>query len=124
VVSVASNLACVGLAVEEPSAFGDLVMEVAGDTAVIGRVGRSTLRRWEDPSGARLVLAMVGNEIVGALPSYASTTAVSLTGVAAANEDVVIAAVVDEDGEQLTSAAFEISWPGAATRDENRVGSG
>jgi hypothetical protein len=105
---VASNLACVGLAVEGQSAFGDLVLEAVNDTAVIGRIGDSTLRRWEDPSGARLLFTLVGSDIVGFLPSYASETQVNFSGVTAANEDIVTAAVVDEDGEQLTSAALEL----------------
>lgn len=105
---MASNLACVGLAVDEQAAFGDLVMQAVQDTAVIGRAGRSSLHRWEDSSGARLVLVTEQSEIVGALPSYDSGAEVNLTAVTAANEDVVTAAVVDGDGEQLTSAAFEL----------------
>ncbi len=64
--------------------------------------------RWQDPSGARLVLAMRGNEVLDVLPSYAGTPGARLGNVWSANEEVTVADVLDQDGEQVTMLALEL----------------
>ena len=72
-----------------------------------GVVDTLELLRWQDASGARLVFGVANGDLIDFLPSFASTASVRLRDLRRANADVVVAAVVDDDGEQLTSLAFE-----------------
>jgi hypothetical protein len=63
--------------------------------------------RWQDPSGAALVLGRRSNDFVDLLPTYASTSGGIVAGCRLINDSVATAALVDSDGEQLTSMAFE-----------------
>jgi hypothetical protein len=64
--------------------------------------------RWEDPSGARLILGVTDTDVPDLLPSFAGPVQARLANIRIVNDDVVVAAVVDETGEQLTSAALEV----------------
>lgn len=72
---------------------------------VIGESGGITVRRWTDPSGVRLVLALRGRELLELLPSFAGVPGVNLTGLRRVNDEMVVADVVDDDGEQTTMLA-------------------
>jgi hypothetical protein len=105
---MASNLACVGLAVANEAELSALIRAVRPNAFGFGHVAGVELLRWEDPSGARLVLGLRDGQVVSLLPSFGSGHTTRLAGVRRANDDVAIAAVVDEDGEQLTSLALEL----------------
>ncbi len=67
-----------------------------------------TVLRWQDLSGARLVMGVRDGKLLDLLPSFAGTPGVRLASIRAANDDVAIADVVDEQGEQLTMLALEL----------------
>jgi hypothetical protein len=105
---VASNLSCVGLGVADASELDSLVDRVLPRAVEIGRLGDLRVLRWEDPSGARLVLGVSSGALNDLLPTFAGVPRTALRGLTMANHDVAVAAVVDDTGEQLTSAAIEI----------------
>lgn len=104
---MASNLECIGMAASSREAFSELAASARSRAIAFGRVGDVTLLRWEDPSGARLILGEVNGDVIEFLPSFASERTTRLARLRAANDEVAIAAVVAADGEQLTSVAFE-----------------
>lgn len=105
---MASNLDCVGLGVGDPAGLGRLVDMAVRYAEHLGELAGVSVLRWQDPSGARLVLGMRGTEVVDLLPSYAGAPGARLANVHAVNDDVVIADVLDEDGEQVTMLAAEL----------------
>jgi hypothetical protein len=105
---VASNLECVGLGVADRNGLHRLVNRALADARQMGTAGSVTVLRWEDPSGARLVIGMRDREILEYLPSFAGEPGARLGGVRMANDEVAIADVVDEDGEQATMIAVEL----------------
>jgi hypothetical protein len=105
---VTSNLACVGLAVADHDALHPLIDSALRTAELIGRRGACELYRWQDPSGARLVITVEDRTVVGFLPSFASRPGARLVEVRAVNEDVVVADVLDEAGEQVTRLAAEL----------------
>ena len=105
---MASNLSCVGLGVHDADELSSLVDHVLPRSVELGRVGDLRVLRWEDPSGARLVLGVTGTEVPDLLPSFAGVPRTQLQGLKLVSDEVAIAAVVDDDGEQLTSAAIEV----------------
>jgi hypothetical protein len=79
-----------------------------GDRGTISELfGDVRVERWQDDSGAALVLGWRSGELVDLLPAYAATAGGSLSECYLINESVAPAAVVDPDGEQLTAMAFE-----------------
>jgi len=65
------------------------------------------LLRWEDPSGARMVLGISNGQVVDFLPSFAAPPRTALAQIRRANQDVALADVLDaENGDQLTALAF------------------
>ncbi|MCU1428670.1 MAG: hypothetical protein JWL83_2670 [Actinomycetia bacterium] len=105
---MSSNLACIGLAVDDDSALNALVSAVLPRGVLVGRADGIDVVRWEDPSGARLVFALKDKRVIDFLPSLSSRPGARLASVRASNASVATAAVVDEDGEQLTSVAVEL----------------
>lgn len=105
---MASNLACVGLAAACQAELSALVDAVLPSAVRLGQGAGVELLRWEDPSGARLVFVVDDGQVVSFLPSFASAASTRLAHVNRLNADVAIAAVVDDEGEQLTSVAFEL----------------
>jgi hypothetical protein len=105
---VSSTLACVGLAVKNQDELQSLLERIGPRAQELGRVGRLRVLRWQDPSGARLVLGVTDADVPDLLPSFAGSIHARLADLRMVNDDVVVAAVVDETGEQLTSAAFEV----------------
>lgn len=104
---MASNLGCVGLAVEDSAALSDLVALASRTARSLGTFDGVEVMRWQDPSGAALVLGRQSNDFVDLLPTYSSTSGGIVAGCKLINNSVATAAVVDAEGEQLTSMAFE-----------------
>ncbi len=104
---VASNLECVGLALDGRADVQRLIDDALAGADVLGRSGDLTVHRWQDPSGARLVVATKGRQVVEFLPSYAGTPGPVLANVRNANDDVTVADVVDDDGEKIGAFAAE-----------------
>jgi hypothetical protein len=105
---VASNLACVGLAVDDEAALETLLRDVEPDSRSLGQVGGVKVRRWEDPSGARLVYSMRRGEITEFLPSFAARPGARLGEIRFVSDEVAAATIVDEDGEQVTGMTIEL----------------
>lgn len=105
---MASNLACVGLAVSDEAELDRLARALIPKATRLGHVGMTEVARWEDPSGARLCFTLEKGRLVSLLPSFASDSVTRLARVTRANADVVTAAVVDGDDQQLTSVSFEL----------------
>jgi hypothetical protein len=109
---LSSDLACVGLGVGTEKEFDDLVRDVGPAATSVGRSGRVEVVRWQDPGGARLVFRMRGGVAESFVPSFAGSPGVRLGTLQRLNDDVWSAAVADESGDQLTSAAFELEEGG------------
>lgn len=105
---MSSTLACAGLPVTDEQQLGALLDRIMPEAQLLGRTGRNSVVRWEDPSGARLVLEVGQDGVVDLLPSFRSSTTVLLGDLRAVSQDVAIAALLDEHGEQLTSASLEL----------------
>ena len=105
---MASNLGCVGLGVDNQEDFSRLVGKALPDSVSLGMVDGIDVRRWEDPSGSRLVLGLQGKDVADLLPSFAAPVGANLAGVRPLTGEVAIADVVDDDGETLTRMAFEL----------------
>lgn len=104
---MASNLGCVGLAVADGAELGALVAAVLPDSALLGRAGDIEVRRWEDPSGARLVLGLRHGEVEDLLPSFASATGGDLQGLGF-DGDLARAGVVEASGTVVTQMSLHL----------------
>ena len=113
---MSSNLACVGLAVDDIDQLNDLVRSVLPASRILGRSGSLEVVRWEDPGGSRLVLRLRNGQVEAFLPSFAGSVGVRLAGLVPIHEDVWAASVVDDEGEQQTSIAVEIEQHGLFAR--------
>lgn len=105
---MASNFQCIGLDPEDEAAFDRLVQQLIAGATPVGSAGDLRVLRWEDPSGARVVFGLRGNEIHDLLPSFAAEPGVRFAGLTRLNDDVLSGEVVDEDGDQLTAMAVEV----------------
>jgi hypothetical protein len=105
---VTSNLDCVGLGVDSRAGLERLVDAALEDADLLGTVAGVKVLRWQDPSGARMVFGVRGKDVLTMLPSYAGMTGARLANVRAVNDDVAVADVLDEDGEQATMLALEL----------------
>jgi hypothetical protein len=105
---VASNLACVGLAVADDDELQRLISRTVRRSRLIGRRGGVAVRRWEDPSGARLVFGMRFGSVLEVLPSFATPRTVSLGAITDVDDEVSAATVLDGQGQPLAAVAFEL----------------
>jgi hypothetical protein len=105
---MASNLACVGLGLSRASDLGRLLESVLPRSSSLGSPGGVDVRRWEDPSGARLVFRIREGKLVDLLPSCAGEAGGRLAAVRPLTDDVSEADVVDGEGETVTRLAFEL----------------
>jgi hypothetical protein len=101
-------LDCVGLGVADPAELEQLVSAALKDAERMGEAGGIAVLGWQDPSGARMVMATRGNKVLDLLPSYAGTPGARLANVHAVNKEVAVADVLDDDGEQVAMLAVEL----------------
>jgi len=102
-----SNLGCVGLAIGSQHEFEQLVESALASAEVIGRNGGVEVRRWQDESGARLIVATEGRRIVSVLPSFAGEPGPMISARVVAPV-LSFADVLDDEGEQLTALAVAL----------------
>jgi hypothetical protein len=103
---VTSALACVGLAVSDETGLQQLVTRAhraAGQTGVFDGVH---VGRWEDDSGAALVLGWRSGELLDFIPAYTAGSGGLLADCRLVNDGVAFAKVVDTSGQQLTAMTF------------------
>jgi hypothetical protein len=114
---VASNLACIGLGIEDEAGLVELLTRVQPDAIRLGTADGVDVFRWEDASGARLVFAIRGQELVEFVPSFAGRPGVNIGNLRALNHAIVAADITDDDGEQTSAIVFEVERRGAAVGD-------
>jgi hypothetical protein len=103
-----SNMSCVGLRVgEDPAEIGKLLASPS-PVEMLGEWRGTRLARWQDESGARLVISYNYRDGVDFLPSFAAASGARLAQVAQLTDDLATADVVDADGDQLTAMTFEL----------------
>jgi len=85
---MASNLACVGLAVADDVGLSELVEQVLAQAVILGEASGIVVRRWEDSSGSRLLFGMHGTEVVDLLPSFAAARGARLGSVTFLSDEV------------------------------------
>src|SRR5262249_56974330 len=69
---VSSDLACVGRAVADSRELAHLVEQASATAQAVGTFDGVRVTRWQDPSGAALVLGWRAGEVADLLPTYAS----------------------------------------------------
>jgi hypothetical protein len=84
-----------------------MVRQVVPRSHKVGSVDGVDIVRWEDPSGARLVLGLRGGDVRDLVPSFAATPGARLASIKFVSDEIATAAVVDEEGEQVTGLALE-----------------
>ena len=104
---MASNLACVGLGVADVRDLSNLVRQASTTARPAGTFDGVEVTRWQDPSGAALVLGWRDGDVTDLLPTYASGVGGRLAGCHLVNGSVASAEVIDGDGQQLTALTFE-----------------
>ncbi|GIE84939.1 hypothetical protein [Actinoplanes regularis] len=100
-----SNFECVGLGGLDRAAFNRLLSPIMAESVLLGERDGLTVRRWTDPSGVRLVLTLRGGKLQEILPSFAGTPGARLRAARRVNDEMIVADVLDEEGEQVTMLA-------------------
>ncbi len=104
---MASNLACLGLAVADTTELAHLISSAHRSAHEVGVFDGVQVERWQDGSGAVLILEWQSGEYLDLIPAYAATSGGLLADCHLINESVAAADVVDAEGEQLTAMAFD-----------------
>ena len=104
---MASNLACVGLGVADVRDLSNLVRQASATARPAGTFDGVEVTRWQDPSGAALVLGWRDGDVADLLPTYASAVGGRVASCRLVNGSVAAAAVVDGEGQQLAGLTFE-----------------
>ncbi|MGN6325045.1 hypothetical protein [Pseudolysinimonas sp.] len=113
---MASNFSCIGLPIGDEQELLSTVRQMKSLAHPMGHVEGVDVFRWEDSSGARVIMGFRGDELEDLLPSFAGDPGIRLSNCRPLNADVVAATVVDSDGEQTTSIAFELEQRRALRR--------
>ena len=103
-----SKLGCIGLAVDTGDQLDRLVAAVLPAADSLGRNGDLEVFRWQDPSGARLIIGIEDGERVDLLASFAGASGPVLAHLRPVAAEVTAADVVDRDGDQLARIAVEL----------------
>src|ERR1700761_4010268 len=105
---MASHLGCIGLGTGGEQDFERLAAE-AGKAAQQQEVVRGVrVRRWEDGSGAAVVLGWRGGQLISFMPAFAATSEVRLANCHPVREPVTVADVQEPDGTPITALAAEL----------------
>jgi hypothetical protein len=119
---MASNLDCLGLGVDSPEAFADLVERIVPLAALVG-IGDDgvELLRWEDPSGARLLLTRGKRGITRVTPSYAGERVVQLGDIHRESDEAAVADVLERQYDTKAGYTTDADERGLATEDGHTV---
>ena len=104
---MSSALACVGLSVSDEAGLGWLVTSAHRAVRETGVFNGVHVGRWQDDSGAALILGWRSGELLDFIPAYTATSGGLLSDCHLINESVAAAVVVDAGGQQVTAMAFE-----------------
>jgi len=112
-----STLATIGLGTGSEDDFRRLVMEASKRAQQNDTVGNVRVQRWEDESGAAIVLAWRAGkpnspqrspQLVGFIPAFAAMSEVRLTQCHPVREPITVANILDGDGEHVTALAADL----------------
>jgi hypothetical protein len=103
-----SNLACIGLGVPDERALGPLLDLVVAESDVVGSADGLLTRQRTDASGSRLSVFLRGRVVEDLVPSFAGSPGAHLTEVSLVAPGVVMADVVDQDGETCTRLTCDL----------------
>ena len=105
---MATHLGCIGLGTGGEQDFQRLVAEASKEAQQQEVVRDVPVRRWEDGSGAAVVLGWRGGQLISFMPSFAAASEVRLANCHPVREPVTIAEVQERDGTPITALAAEI----------------
>jgi hypothetical protein len=105
---MATHLGCIGLGTGGEQDFQRLVAEASKEAQQQEVVRDVRVRRWEDGSGAAVVLGWRGGQLISFMPSFAAASEVRLANCHPVREPVTIAEVQKRDGTPITALAAEI----------------
>ena len=112
-----STLATIGLGTGSEDDFRRLVLEASKRAQHHDTIGNVRVQRWEDESGAAIVLAWRAGrrdspqpspQLISFLPAFAALSEVRLTQCHPVREPITVANVVDADGAHLTALAADL----------------
>jgi hypothetical protein len=102
-----SPAACIGLDVNDETELDTLISSVLPRASLLGEVDGLRVVRWEDQSGARLVLGLADGELKDLLLSFAAPAETWLDNISLVSDKVATADVVD-DPDHGFSIALEL----------------
>jgi hypothetical protein len=105
---VASNFACIGFPAERVEDLVPVVEMALPASRWLGRHAGVDVRRWEDPSGARLVMMLRGRTVEGLLPSFAGTPGVGIGNVSRASNGTCMADVAGNGESPMMRLSLEL----------------
>lgn len=116
-----STLATIGLGTGSEDDFRRLVLEASKRAQHHDTIRNVRVQRWEDESGAAIVLAWRGGrqnsrpsspqqspQLISFLPAFAALSEVRLTQCHPVREPITVANVVDADGAHITALAADL----------------
>jgi hypothetical protein len=105
---VATHLACIGLGTGGEQDFQRLVVQANKDAQHQEVIRGVRVRRWEDGSGAAVVLGWRAGQLISFMPALAATSQVRLANCHPVREPVTVADVLDADGAPVNALAAEL----------------
>jgi hypothetical protein len=105
---MASHLGCIGLGTGSEQEFERLVAQATKEAQQQEVVRGVRVRRWEDGSGAAVVLGWRGGQLISFVPAFAATSEVRLANCHPVREPVVVSDVQERDGTPITALAAEL----------------
>jgi hypothetical protein len=105
---MSTHLGCIGLGSGGEQEFERLVAQATKEAQQQAVVRGVRVRRWEDGSGAAVVLGWRGGQLISFMPAFAATSEVRLANCHPVREPVVVADVQDRDGAPITALAAEL----------------
>ncbi|HEY2281644.1 MAG TPA: hypothetical protein VGI00_25065 [Streptosporangiaceae bacterium] len=105
---MATHLACIGLGTGGEQDFQRLVVQANKDAQHQEVIRGVRVRRWEDGSGAAVVLGWRAGQLISFMPALAATSQVRLANCHPVREPVTVADVLDADGAPVNALAAEL----------------
>jgi hypothetical protein len=105
---MATHLACIGLGTGGEQDFQRLVVQANQDAQQQEVIRGVRVRRWEDGSGAAVVLGWRAGQLISFMPALAATSQVRLANCHPVREPVTVADVLDAGGEPVNALAAEL----------------
>jgi hypothetical protein len=105
---MATHLACIGLSTGGEQDFQRLVVQANKDAQQQEVIRGVRVRRWEDGSGAAVVLGWRAGQLISFMPALAATSQVRLANCHPVREPVTVADVLDAGGAPVNALAAEL----------------